>query len=66
MTLQIDPEISARDQHALVRGFNVTIDTYRAKYHSLFLCNFREGGRKRISFDLVYRIMGNLLLRIDA
>ena len=38
---------------------------YREKYHSLFLTNYRESkdiARKRISFDLVYQIVGHLLI----
>lgn len=38
----------------------------RTKYNSLFLTNYRESkkiARKRISFDLVYNIVGMFLLK---
>lgn len=63
-TLQIDPPISDEMQMQLVERFNRYIASERKKYHSLFLCNYRESkdiARKRISFGLVYSICQYLL-----
>ena len=60
-SLIITPEISIEQQWSLVNIFNEYITTQRQKYNSLFLSNYREHGRKRISFDLVYIIIQRLL-----
>jgi hypothetical protein len=46
---------------ALADRFNAFLDETRARTHSLFLAAYREGTRKRISFDLVYRILSHIL-----
>lgn len=61
-TLLISPPISLERQTQLVSEFNEFLKEKRAKYNSLFMSNYREAGRKRISFDLVYDIVGYLLL----
>jgi len=64
-TLVIQPPISKEKQAQLVVDFNHLLSAYREKYHSLFLTNYRESkdiARKRISFELVYQIVGHLLL----
>jgi hypothetical protein len=64
-TLVIQPPISKKRQEQLVADFNHLLNAYREKYHSLFLTNYRESkdiARKRISFDLVYQIVGHLLI----
>ena len=63
-TMIINPQISKEKQEWLVSAFNHYIEEQRQKYHSLFLCNYRESkeyARKRISFDLVYTIIQRLL-----
>ncbi len=50
------------EQIDLANRFNTFIGNMRTKYWSLFLPQFREGTRKRIPFDLAYRIVSNLLL----
>lgn len=59
-TLVIDPPISIEKQTELVGRFNDFLREQR-RHHSLFLSSYREFKRKRISFDLVYRITGHLL-----
>ena len=64
-TLVITPELSMEQQEDVVRRFNSYLDSKREKYHSLFLSNYRESksiARKRISFELVYKIIGQLLV----
>jgi hypothetical protein len=60
-TLIIEPVITIEQQKHLIQVFNVFLDDYRTKYNSLFLSNYREGSRKRISFKLAYTILSFLL-----
>lgn len=63
-TLHITPRISPKKQLLVIDKFNYMLNDYRDKYHSLFLTNYREtkeSARKRISFDLVYLIVNNIL-----
>lgn len=60
-TLVIEPPLSLSQQQHLVGQFNGFLHQYRETYNSLFLTSFREHKRKRISFDLVYQIVGYLL-----
>jgi two-component sensor histidine kinase len=61
-TLVINKKISLDEQADLVVKLNALLDGYRAKYNSLFLTNYRESNRKRISFDLAFRICNHLLI----
>ena len=56
-TLVVDPPINQQQQIELVAKFNTELDFLRKKYHSLFLTNFREFGRKRISFSTAFNIL---------
>ena len=63
-TLIIDPVLTEEKQKQLVDKFNTYLEREREKYHSLFLTNYRESkdiARKRISFDLVYKIIKHIL-----
>jgi hypothetical protein len=65
-TLTIEPEVSIEKQMLIANQFNEYLNAHRDKYHSLFMANYRESNtiaRKRISFDLVYSIVGYLLTR---
>ncbi len=58
-------ELSEDDQIDITKRFNEFLEKYRKMYWSLFLPQYRESkayARKRIPFDLVYRIVSNLLL----
>lgn len=50
-----------QQQKKIIKDFNEKLAEYRQKYNSLFLTNYRENCRKRISFDLVYNIVKQLL-----
>jgi hypothetical protein len=68
-TLVIEPVISIEKQTWLVDRFNQILTEHRKKYNSLFLTNFRESkdiARKRISFELLYRIISHILLELDG
>lgn len=63
-TLIIEPKIDLDKQKILADKFNSFLESHRIKYNSLFLANYRESkdiARKRISFDLVYRIVEHIL-----
>lgn len=63
-SLIISPEIDKETQEFVVAEFNKLIEKTRERYHSLFLPNYRESkeyARKRIPFDLVYKIVNNIL-----
>ncbi len=63
-SLIITPKLDIEKQKILVNKFNKYLNDKREKYHSLFLTNYRESkdiARKRISFNLVYKIIGKLL-----
>lgn len=64
-TLCIEPYIDENIQDMVVERFNERLKEYRKKYHSLFLTNYRDHNRKRVSFDLVYRIVSNILGEIE-
>ena len=61
----IKPPLDNDQQAALVADVNAFLLANRDKYHSLFLTNYRESkknnSRKRISFQLLYKIMEHIL-----
>lgn len=61
LTLIASPCISDDDQVILADSFNDFLNNKRDEYCSLFLTNYREGNRKRISFNLVYKIFNHVL-----
>ena len=58
-SLVINKQLSIAEQKDLVKRMNLFIQEKRKEYNSLFLTNYRESNtiaRKRISFDLAFRI----------
>ena len=64
-SLVIIPMIDINLQRILVEKFNEYLKINREKYNSLFLTNYRENKRKRISFELAFKIFGNLLENLN-
>lgn len=67
-TLLIEPYIELDKQKIIVDKFNNILNNYRSKYNSLFLTNYRESkdiARKRISFDLAYKIISQAILELE-
>jgi hypothetical protein len=63
-SLIIEPKLSMSKQKKLAKAFNLYLNEKRENYNSLFLTNYRESkdiARKRISFDLVYKITNYIL-----
>lgn len=68
-SLSIVPAIDVETQKIVAVRFNELLNEHRIKFRSLFMANFRESkdvARKRISFDLVYRITEHILDALDA
>jgi hypothetical protein len=64
VTMIIEPFVSLEVQKKIFERGNKILNEHREKYHSLFLTNYRESkdiARKRISFDLAYRIIEHVL-----
>jgi site-specific DNA-adenine methylase len=49
--------ISIDSQKQLISMFNTQLNELRAQYASLFLTNFRDNNRKRISFEFCYALL---------
>ena len=49
--------LTIAQQMFLMEKFNNILNENREKYFSFFLTNFRDNGRKRISFDFVYKFL---------
>lgn len=57
-------KLTDEDQMRIAREFNELLETKRKEYWSLFLPQYRESkeyARKRIPFDLSYKIVSNLI-----
>jgi len=52
--------ISIEEQEDIMARFNKELGENRDKYFSFFLTNFRDNGRKRISFDFVYKLINHI------
>lgn len=52
--------LSIGEQEKLIKCFNKELREAREKHLSLFLTNFRDNNRKRISFDFVYKFINYL------
>jgi len=60
-------ELSEEDQKLICVRFNELLEEKREEYNSLFLPQFRESkeyARKRISFELAYKIIGNIIINL--
>jgi len=52
--------VSVREQEKIIELFNREMKEMRNRYHSLFMTNYRDKGRKRISFWFAYRLVSYL------
>lgn len=52
--------ISIQEQEELILLFNKELNKMRDDYLSLFLTNFRDNDRKRVSFDFAYKFLNYL------
>jgi hypothetical protein len=49
--------VSIENQVKIIKLFNSKLNLLRHKYNSLFLTNFRDNDRKRVSFDFCYKLI---------
>ncbi len=54
--------IDLETQKQLIDFFNKKLSSAREKYFSLFLTNFRDNNRKRISFNFTYKLLNYIYL----
>lgn len=52
--------VSVDEQVRLISSFNAVLNQARERYFSLFMTNFRDHDRKRVSFGFVYRLLNAL------
>lgn len=52
--------LTIEEQKKIIDYFNKELNKAREKYSSLFLTNFRDNNRKRISFDFTYKFINYL------
>lgn len=55
--LMFKKPLPIKEQQKLIELFNKELKEAREKHLSLFLTNFRDNNRKRISFDFVYKLL---------
>jgi len=60
-TLTMNIKMTLEEQKILVEKMNNYLEEQRIQYNSLFLTNYRENNRKRISFELAFRICNYVL-----
>ena len=61
--LIFEKEVPVKKQERLLDLFNEYVEQLRKKHLSLFLTNYRDNDRKRISFDFAYKLVNYLYLR---
>ncbi len=64
--IKIKPTISIDAQVEIIKKFNTTLEYYRQQYNSVFLTSFRNStkhySRKRIGFDVAYKLINKFNL----
>ena len=60
INLVFPPFVSIDDQERLIHLFNTELNKKRNEYDSLFMTNYRDKDRKRISFNFAYDFINYL------
>jgi len=64
-TLLMDKKYTREQEIIICENFNKILEYYRDKYNSMFLTNFRNStssyARKRISFDVAYKLISYII-----
>lgn len=58
--LMFRDHVNVQQQKQLLELFNENLEKLRTDFCSLFLTNYRDNDRKRISFDFVYKLINYL------
>lgn len=53
--------LTIEEQKELVSKFNLLVNGWREEYENLIFTTYRENNRKRISFDLAYKILTGII-----
>lgn len=62
--LMFKEPLSIKEQQKLIKLFNKELGEARKKHLSLFLTNFRDNNRKRISFEFTYKLLNYLYINV--
>jgi hypothetical protein len=54
--------LDQKQQLVICKTFNDYLNRKRSEYHSLFLSNYREGQRKRISFEFAVKLINSSVM----
>lgn len=65
-TFVCDKSLSKDEQIFLINNFNEYLNNFRKEYLDIPMTNYRDYGRKRISFNFAYQILSYLLKQIDS
>lgn len=63
-TIVMDKTYTDEQELKICEEFNSILNEYREKYNSMFLTNYRNSGayaRKRISFDVAYKLISHII-----
>lgn len=60
-TISWNLKFNLDQQRGIVNIINAYINSNRVKYNSLFLSNYRDHNRKRLSFDLAFRLVNTAI-----
>ncbi|MDR2527133.1 MAG: Eco57I restriction-modification methylase domain-containing protein [Rickettsiales bacterium] len=60
INLVFPENVGILEQERLIELFNHELENKRVLYHSLFMTNYRDKGRKRISFNFAYNFINYL------
>jgi len=63
-TICFSKKLTKPEQLNIIDMFNTKLNYYRKKYFDMFLTNYRDHNRKRISFELTYKIISNCVLEL--
>lgn len=63
-TITSSKKFSLKQQKEIAKLFNEILNFYREKYRSLFLSNYRDRNRKRISFSLAYHLIKHCIYKL--
>lgn len=64
-TIKLSKDFSLKQQQTICNKFNKILNFYRKKYHSLFLTNYRNNFRKRISFKTTYDLISFIIRKLN-
>ena len=63
-TLVMDKNYTTQQEQKICQEFNLILEKYRTQYNSMFLTNYRNSStyaRKRISFDVAYKLISYII-----